>query len=125
MTKELKKNVEEQNAAISVEAQNTPTPEAEQAKVNLVVERKEFTSRDGREMWGYFVRGKVRGREVRIDFQAADQGGYEVLDIIFEIKPTAELVMHDEVMLSEDGTKTPYTVYEVRNVDEFGNEYII
>lgn len=90
---------------------------------NLVVKRKEFTTKDGREMWGYYVEGKSRGRDVVVDFSAADQGGYEVLDIIFDIKPTAELVMHDEVMVNDDGERTTYTVYEVQNVDEDGEIY--
>lgn len=89
----------------------------------LVVEREEFTAKDGREMWGYAIYGKVRGRDVKVDLVAVDQGGYEVLDIIFDIKPTAELVIHDEVMSNDDGTKTPYTVYEVQNVDEDGEIY--
>lgn len=46
----------------------------------LIVERKKFTAKDGREMWGYAVYGKgVNGRETKVDFNAYDQGGYEVL----------------------------------------------
>lgn len=92
--------------------------EQEKVSKNLIVERKTFDTKDGREMWNYFIKGKVRGRDVQVDFVASDQGGYEVLDIIFDIKPTAELVMHDEVMVNDDGTKNSYTVYEVQNVDE-------
>lgn len=68
-------------------------------------------------------REKFEDGEVVVDFSAADQGGYEVLDIIFDIKPTAELVMHDEVMVNDDGERTTYTVYEVQNVDEAGEVY--
>lgn len=96
---------------------------AEQIGEKLIVERKTFDTKDGREMFGYFVQGKSRGRDVKVDFVASDQGGYEVLDIIFDIKPTAELAIHDEVMINSDGTKTPYTVYTVQNVDEDGEVY--
>ena len=89
----------------------------------LLVEREVFNSKDGREMYGYFVRGKIRGRDVKVDFNAKDQGGYEVLDIIFDISPTAQLTMHDEEMTNEDGTKQTYTVYEVSNTDEDGIVY--
>ena len=65
----------------------------------LIVEREKFTAKDGREMWGYAVYGKgPNGRETKVDFNAYDQGGYEVLDMVFDIKPTAELEMHDETI---------------------------
>lgn len=88
------------------------------------MEREKFTAKDGREMWGYAVKGKgVNGRETKVDFNAYDQGGYEVLDMVFDIKPTAELLMHDESMTdSETGEIHTYTVYEVSNVDEDGDE---
>lgn len=89
----------------------------------LLVEREVFNAKDGREMYGYFVRGKIRGRDVKVDFNAKDQGGYEVLDIIFDISPTAALTMHDEEMTNDDGTKQTYTVYEVSNTDEDGIVY--
>lgn len=89
----------------------------------LIVERKEFTVKDGRSMWGYAVNGSVNGRELKVDFQAYDQGGYEVLDMIFALKPTAELLMHDESMTdNETGEIRTYTVYEVANTDEDGDE---
>lgn len=90
----------------------------------LVMEREKFVSKDGREMWGYAVKGKgVNGRETKVDFNAYDQGGYEVLDMVFDIKPTAELQMHDESMTDADtGEVRTYTVYEVSNVDKDGDE---
>jgi len=46
-----------------------------------------------------------------------------VLDIIFDVKPTAELFMRDEEMTDDSGRVTKYTVYEVQNVDEDGVVY--
>ena len=90
---------------------------------NLVLEREKIkTKRDRREIYVYFVRGNACGREIRADFEAKDQGGYETLDLIFSIKPTAELLMREETMV-QDGVKTSYTVYEAYNVDEDGIEY--
>lgn len=99
------------------------TAEAATSK-HLIVEREKFTAKDGREMWGYAVHGKgVNGRETKVDFNAYDQGGYEVLDMVFDIKPTAELLMHDETMTDSDtGEVRVYTVYEVANADEDGDE---
>lgn len=114
-----KKQVENEQSVMTVENK----AENGQESTALIVERKKFTAKDGREMFGYYVEGEVRGRKVVVDFSAADQGGYEVLDIIFDIKPTAELVIHDEVMINDDGERTTYTVYEVQNIDEDGEIY--
>lgn len=88
----------------------------------FVLEREKIkTKRDRREIYVYFVRGNFHGREIRADFEAKDQGGYETLDLIFSIKPTAQLLMREEIMV-QDGVRTPYTIYEARNVDESGIE---
>ena len=92
------------------------------AETRLVLERSEFTTKDGRTMWGYAVKSNVRGREVKADFVAYDQGGYEVLDMVFDIDDTADLVMHEETMTDSDtGEIRTYTVYEAQNVDEDGD----
>lgn len=110
-------------AMASTENTTTATEVAATPEKKLVVEREKFTAKDGREMWGYAVYGKVNGRETKVDFNAYDQGGYEVLDMVFDIKPTAELQMHDETMTDSDtGEIRTYTVYEVSNVDEDGDE---
>lgn len=92
------------------------------AAETFILEREKIkTKRDRREIYVYFVRGNFHGREIRADFEAKDQGGYETLDLIFSIKPTAELLMREEFMV-QDGVRTPYTVYEACNVDELGIE---
>lgn len=92
------------------------------AAETFILEREKIkTKRDRREIYVYFVRGNFHGREIRADFEAKDQGGYETLDLIFSIKPTAELLMREESMV-QDGVRTTYTVYEACNVDEFGIE---
>ena len=92
---------------------------------NLVVEREIYTVKDKEEYYGYFVRGKVRGRDVKVDLtpKNKDYDGYDFLDIIFDIAPTAELVVREEESETTSGARTRYTVYEVRNVDEDGIEY--
>lgn len=94
-----------------------------QAKINqLFVERERFKGTDGKEYWSYNLKGQVRGRDVRIDFAPKDKGGYEPLDIIFDVAPKAELLMSDETMTDNDGKKTKYTAYSVRTVEN-GIEY--
>ena len=86
----------------------------------LVLEREPFTAKDGREMYGYFVRGMIHGKERRADFIAKDQGGYEVLDVMFSIKPRLDLVTWEETMTDDRGAVNTYSVYEARVVDDDG-----
>ena len=107
-------------AAEAVAAETT----AAQTEKRLIVEREKFTAKDGREMWAYVVRGKgPNGCETKVDFNAYDQGGYEVLDMVFDIKPTAELQMREESITDTDtGEVRSFTIYEVANVDADGDE---
>ena len=89
----------------------------------LKLERAPVTTKDGKEMYGYFVFGKAAGREIKADFLAKDQGGYELLDLMFSIRPTADLVAWEEKMTDDKGNVTPYMVYEARVVDDDGLVY--
>ena len=92
-------------------------------EATFVLERAPFTTKEGKEMYGSFVSCKIHGKEYKADFLAKDQGGYELLDLMFTIKPTAELVMWEEKMTDDKGNVTPYMVYEARVVDEDGLVY--
>lgn len=91
----------------------------------LTVERETYEAKNNKEYYGYFVRGQVRGREVRADLvpKNKDFDGYEILNIIFDIAPTAELTIREETSENEHGGKVRYTVYEVQNTDEDGILY--
>lgn len=89
----------------------------------LTIERETYTGKDGKEYWAYLVRGKVRGRDVKVDFVPKDTGGYEPLDIVFDVKPTATLIMTDETITDANGKTTNYTAYRAENIDENGIVY--
>lgn len=85
------------------------------------VRRKKFKADDGREMWSYYIDGKVRNRKVEVSFVAYDKGGagYEFLDIIFDNKEAIDLVMYDESQKDFNGKViSRKTVYEIQDVDE-------
>lgn len=63
---------------------------------NLILERDSFKGKDGKDMFSYFVRGYALGRELRIDFVASDQGGYEILDILFGLEKDVKVAMRVE-----------------------------
>ena len=89
----------------------------------LTIERETYKGKDDKDYWAYLVRGKVRGRDVKVDFKPKDAGGYLPLDIVFDVKPTATLIMSDEETTDKNGDKVKYTAYTVRNVDESGIVY--
>lgn len=108
------------------------TATATDERLVLPVTRKPFIGKDKKEYWGYVVEGTIvrvkNGKrfekEVTVDFVAKDQGGYEVLDLIFFETDEAELVMHDETMTNEKtGEVSTYTVYEIRAQDDDGTVY--
>ena len=86
-------------------------------KDKLYLQRELFTGNDGKEYYSYLLKGKVRGRDIKVDFAPKDKGGYEVLDIVFEVG-AVELVIAEETMTSQDGKKTKYTTYKAIAYDE-------
>lgn len=80
---------------------------------------KQLTTQDGRLYFAYMLKGKLRGRDIKVDFSPKDMGGYLPLDLVFDISPKAELLI-TEVVTEMNGTKSRRTVYEVCTVDEEG-----
>ncbi len=85
--------------------------------------RESYEGKDGKEYWAYLVKGTVRGREIKVDFAPKDMGGYEPLDIIFEVNERPEIFMTEESFTTDSGKVKNYTEYEVKTVDEYGIEY--
>ncbi len=110
--------VKEKNGTVATETKNG----------NLVLVRepikgkdgKQMVTKDGRLYFAYVVRGIIRGQEKKVDFVPKDQGGYEPLDILFDIAPKAELTMSEEEMTDNDGKKTHYMAYKAQVEDEDG-----
>ena len=90
---------------------------------NLTLIRESFDGKDGKKYWAYMVRGNVRGREVKVDFVPKDIGGYEPLDIVFDVQDKAELIIGQEQITDSYGNKNTYITYKAQNVDEFGIVY--
>ena len=91
-------------------------------KDKLFLQRELFTGNDGKEYYSYLLKGKVRGRDIKVDFAPKDKGGYEVLDIVFEVGQV-ELVIAEETMTNTDGKKTKYTTYKAVAYDEENSPY--
>ncbi len=80
---------------------------------------KQLITQDGRLYFSYKILGKLRGRDVVVDFSPKDKGGYQPLDLVFDVNSKAELIM-TEVVQEMNGVKTRRTVYTAQTVDEDG-----
>lgn len=89
----------------------------------IYVERDTF-EKDGKTYYSYFIKGKVRGKDVRVAIVPPDKGGYAVLDIVFGDAMSAELVAKPyEIKDDSTGKVITGNSYAVRSVDENGEEY--
>lgn len=52
-------------------------------KKYLKVERETYESKDHVSRFSYFIRGVLRGKEIRLFIVPSDIGGYELLDLLF------------------------------------------
>ena len=76
----------------------------------------------------YYIKGVVRGREVKIDLappnKDTDMGGYTVLDIVFGDADRADLIIESFEIEDEKTKKVIKAIrYIVRTVDEDGKVY--
>lgn len=113
-----------QRRIIKIMAKEKSNVKATESTKKLYLERELFTTKDGKDYWGYSVKGRFAGRDIKVDFVASDQGGYEVLDMLFALsEDDVEVVMRDEVMTDDSGRETAYTVYEAQIIDDDGNKF--
>ena len=90
---------------------------------NIMVERETFESH-GKEYYSYFIKGNVRGRDVKAGVIPPDKGGYTVLDIVFGTAMAAELVVKPfEIKDDATGKVISGNTYAVKSYDEYGVEY--
>lgn len=114
----MAKDINNSGTAVATETQNGNLVMVREPIVGK--DKKQLTTKDGRPYYAYIVRGAIRGQEKKIDFAPKDKGGYEPLDILFDISPKAELIISEETMTDNDGNKTQYTAYKVQVLDEDG-----
>ena len=89
----------------------------------IKVERDTY-EKNGKTYFSYFIRGNVRGKDVRAAVIPPDRGGYIVLDIVFGDAMEAELVVTPFEMKDEaSGRIISGNTYAVRSVDENGEVY--
>lgn len=95
---------------------------AKEMNRKILVERDTY-EKNGRVYFSYFIRGQIRGRDVRVQVMPPDFGGYQVLEIVFGENDAAELVVTPFEMKDETGKVLTGNTYQVRSCDENGEVY--
>ena len=93
-------------------------------KLTKIVVEREIYEKDGTEYFAYFVKGNVRGREVKASVVPQDFGGYTVLDIVFNDEKQANIEAQPfEIKDDKTGAIFKGVAYIVSSVDENGEIY--
>lgn len=93
-------------------------------KNNGILGERETFEKDGKTYFSYFIKGKVRGKEVKVAIVPPDKGGYTVLDIVFGAEMQAELTLTPyEIKDDSTGRVIKGNTYGVMSVDENGEIY--
>ena len=87
----------------------------------IIVER-EPHEKDGKMYQNYFIRGNIRGVDVRVMVVPPDFGGYTVLDIVFDGAMEADLTVTPFELKAEDGRVISGNTYTVTSVDPDSGE---
>lgn len=96
--------------------------EAKPEEKKIKVERETYT-KDDKTYFSYFIKGVIRGREVRIAVVPPDNGGFRVLDIVFDNAMSADLILKPYEIKDDRGHVLKGNTYAVVSVDENGIDY--
>ena len=93
-------------------------------KINKIMVEREPFQKDGKNYFSYFIKGTVRGKDIRVLITPPDKGGWQVLDIVFGDANEAELELKPYEMKNEaTGEVVKGNSFAVKSVDENGEVY--
>lgn len=93
-------------------------------KTNKIVVEREIFEKDGKKYFSYFIKGQIRGKDVRVAVIPPDKGGYSVLDIVFGNEMKANLSINPFEFKDEvTGKLFKGNSYSVQTKDENGEVY--
>lgn len=93
------------------------------AKKQLIMVERETFEKNDKTYFSYFIKGQVRGRDIKVAIIPPDKGGYTVLDIVFGDAMQAELKITPFEIKDDAGKVISGNTYAVRSVDENGEVY--
>jgi hypothetical protein len=92
------------------------------ANNKIMVQRETYVKGD-KTFFSYYVKGNVRGKDIKVAVIPPDKGGYTVLDIVFGDNSACELVPTPFEMKTESGQVIKGNTFTVRSVDKDGTVY--
>lgn len=93
------------------------------SNIKVKVERAPY-ERNDKSYFAYFIRGNIRGRDIRVLIVPPDNGGYRVLDIVFDEDMEADFVVRPfEIKDEATGRIIRGNSYAVQSTDEDGKVY--
>ena len=94
------------------------------ADKKIVIERETFIGKDKKSYFSYFIKGKIRDKDVKVALVPPDRGGYAVLDIVFGDEMQAELTLKPyEITDEKTGNVIKGNTYYAQTVDANGEEF--
>ena len=89
----------------------------------ILVERETF-EKNGKVYYSYFIKGTIRGKDVKVAIIPPDKGGYTVLDIVFGNAMACELAVKPfEIKDDATGKVISGNTFAVQSYDENGEIY--
>ena len=93
-------------------------------KTNKIMVERDTFEKDGKTYFSYFIKGQIRGKDVRVAVIPPDKGGYTVLDIVFGNEMKANLITNPYEIKDElTGKIIKGNSYAVQTKDENGEVY--
>ena len=94
------------------------------AKKQVIMVERETFEKNEKTYFSYFIKGNIRGKDVKIAVAPPDKGGYTVLDIVFGNEMSAELgVKPFEIKDDATGKVISGNTFSVISYDENGEVY--
>ena len=94
------------------------------ANQNVIFVERETFVKNGNTYFSYFIKGNVRGKNIKVAVVPPDKGGYTVLDIVIGNAMEAELVIKPfEIKDDATGKVITGNSYGVVSYDEDGTDY--
>lgn len=88
----------------------------------IIVERETYEKNE-KTYFSYFVRGTVRGKEVKAVLSPSDFGGFTVLDLIFDINSKPQLIEVPYEFTDANGNSVKGESLAVSVTDETGEKF--
>lgn len=93
-------------------------------KSNKIIVERETFEKDGKTYFSYFIKGQIRGKDVKVAIIPPDKGGYTVLDIVYGNEMKANLTVTPfEIKDDVSGRVIKGNTYAVQTIDENGEVF--